>query len=108
MVRKSESKDRRGRVPLDSSGVVTGEICRYEDGDENISIEGIPIREPVRKAGFVIDRILRFPSYLLKPSNLVMGDIIGRAFEPLALPAVQVALFWVRELQRMEVALQNK
>ncbi len=32
---------------------------------------------------------------------------MGRAFEPLAPPAAQVTLSWVRELQRIEVALEN-
>ncbi len=47
---------------------------------------------------------------VLGPSKQVIGDIMGRAFEKLAPPAAQVlvTLFWVRELQRIEVALQNK
>ena len=33
---------------------------------------------------------------------------MAKVFEPLVPPAVQVTLFWVRELQLVEVALQNK
>jgi hypothetical protein len=44
----------------------------------------------------------------MEPSNRVIGDIMGRTFELLAQADAQVTLSWVRELQRIEVALQNK
>ncbi len=53
--------------------------------------------------GYIIDSL----AYLLEPRNMVKGPIMGRAFEPLATQA-QVTLFWVQELQRIKVALQNK
>ncbi len=75
----------------------------YADGDEKfITIEGIQLRDPVHKAENVLQRVQRFLTYLLKPSNKVIGTIMGIAFEPLAPPAQ------VMELQRVEVALQNK
>ncbi len=52
--------------------------------------------------------VQRFPPYLLEPSNQVTGDIMKRALEPLAPPAAQVTLFWVRKLQCIKVPLQNK
>jgi hypothetical protein len=36
----------------------------------------------------------------------MIGKIMERAFEPIA-PRAYVTLFWVRELQRVEVALQD-
>ncbi len=73
-----------------------------------ITIEGIPLGDPLRKAGYVIERAQKFQPYLLEPSNMVMGTIMARAFEPFAPPAAQMILFWVLELQRSEVTLQNK
>ncbi len=82
----------------------TLEICQYADGEEKyISIQGTPFRYPVHKAGYVIRTVQRFPTYLLEPSNRVIGDIMGRAFKPLAPPAAQVTLFWVQELQQCNV-----
>jgi hypothetical protein len=52
--------------------------------------------------------VQEFPNYLLEPSNQVMGDVLGRAFVPLAPPSTQVTLFWLRELQHIGIALQNK
>ncbi len=38
----------------------------------------------------------------------MIGDILGRAFEPLAPPLLNITLFRLQELQRIEIALQNK
>ncbi len=85
------------------------ELCRYEDGDEKyISIEGIPYQNPMHRAGYLIEMVQKFRTYLLEPSNQVIGDVLGRAFEPLAPPSTQVTLFWLRELQRIEISLLNK
>ncbi len=85
------------------------EICQYEDGDEKyMSVEGVPYKNPMRRAGCYIRMVQEFPIYLLEPSNLVIGDVLGRAFEPLALPSAHVTLSLLRELQRIEIALQNK
>jgi hypothetical protein len=85
------------------------EICQYADGEEKyISIGGIPYIDPVHKAGYRIRRVQNFQPFLLEPSNRDIGYIKGRVFEPPAPPAAQVTLSWVRELQRIEVALQNK
>jgi hypothetical protein len=55
-----------------------------------------------------IRMVQEFPIYLLEPSNSVIGNVLGRAFEPLAQPSQHITLFWLRELQRIEIALQNK
>jgi hypothetical protein len=39
-------------------------------------------------------------------ADTMIGTIMERAFEPLA-PLAQTTLFWVRELQRIKVTLQN-
>jgi hypothetical protein len=85
------------------------ENCMYADGDKKyISMEGMPYQDPVHRAGYLIRRVQDFPTSLLEPSNQVQGDGLGSAFEPLAPPSTQVTLSWVRKLQRIEVALQNK
>ncbi len=85
------------------------EICQYADGEEKyISIEHIPYRDPGHRAGYIIRKVQSFPPYLMEPSNRVIRDIMGRATEPFATPVAQVTLSWVRELQRFEVAFQNK
>ena len=63
---------------------------------------------PLKASLYIIKMVQEFPTYLLEPSNRVLGDVLGRAFEPLAPPSAQVTLSWLRELQRIEVALQNK
>jgi hypothetical protein len=78
------------------------------DGDEKfVTIEGIKLRDLVHKTGNVIQRLQKFPIYLQESSNTLIGTIMVSAFKSLA-PAALVTLFWVRELQRIEVALQNK
>jgi hypothetical protein len=52
--------------------------------------------------------IQEFPICLLEPSNSVIGYFLERAFEPLALPSSHITLFWLRELQHIEIALHNK
>ncbi len=52
--------------------------------------------------------VQEFPLYLLEPSNCVIGDVLGRALDPLAPPSVHITLSWLWELQRIEIALQNK
>ena len=52
--------------------------------------------------------VQEFPIYLLEPSNRVIGIVLGRAFEPLAQPSAHITLSLLRELQRIEIALQNK
>jgi hypothetical protein len=53
-------------------------------------------------------KIQELPICLLEPSNRVIRDILGRAFEPLAPPSSNITSFWLLELQRIEIALQNK
>ncbi len=85
------------------------EICRYEYGDEKfISVEGVPYKNPMMRAGCYIRMVQEFPIYLLEPSNRVIGNVLGRAFEPLAPPSAHITLSWLLELQRIEIALQNK
>ncbi len=85
------------------------ELCLYEDRDEKyVSIEGVPYQNPMCRAGYLMKRVQDSPTYLLEPSNRVIGDVLGRAFEPLALPSTQVTLSWVLELLRIDIALQNK
>ncbi len=62
----------------------------------------------MRRAGYIIQMAQEFPIYLLEPSNRVISEVLGRAFEPLAPPSTQVTLSWLRELQCIEIALQNK
>ena len=81
----------------------------YEDGSEKfISIEGVPYQNPMEKIPCYVTKIQEFPICLLEPSNRVIRDVLGRAFEPLAPPSSNITLFWLRELQRIEIALQNK
>ena len=58
-------------------------------------------------AACIIRRVQRFPTYLLGISNDMIGRIMDRAFEPVA-PRAWVTLFWVHEIQRIEIAFQNK
>ncbi len=53
-------------------------------------------------------KIKEFPTCVLEPCNRVIGDILGRAFEPLAQPSSNITLFWLLELQRIEITLQDK
>jgi hypothetical protein len=53
-------------------------------------------------------KVQEFPIHLLGPSNRDIGNVLGRAFEPLAPPSPHITLFWLRELQRIEIALQKK
>jgi hypothetical protein len=92
-------------------GSVQSKLCRYVDGDEKyISIEGVPYQNLMLRAGHLIKMVQKLPTsgYLLEPSNQVIGDVLGRAFEQLAPPSAHVTLSWLRELQRTEIAVQNK
>jgi hypothetical protein len=81
----------------------------YEDGNEKfISIEGVPYQNPMEKIPCCVTMIQEFPICLLEPSNSVIKDILERDFEPLAPPLSHVTLFWLRELQRIEITLHNK
>jgi hypothetical protein len=42
-------------------------------------LEGIPYQNPVSRAGYLIKRVQDFSTYLLEPSNRVIGDVLGRA-----------------------------
>ncbi len=85
------------------------EAFQYEDGSEKfISIEGVPYQNPMEKIPCYVTKIQEFPICLLEPSNRVIGDILGRAFEPLAPPSSNVTLFWLRELLCTEIALKTK
>ncbi len=85
------------------------EICWYEDGDEKfMSVEGVLYQNPMGRIGNCKRMVQEFPIYLLEPSNCVMRHVLGRAFEPLALSSPHINLLWLRELQRIEIALQNK
>ncbi len=85
------------------------EICQYEDGDEKyMSVVGVPYKNPIWRAGCYIRMVQEYPIYLLEPSNRVIGDVLGKAFEPVAPPSAHISLSWIRELQRMEISLQNK
>ena len=53
-----------------------------------------------------MNHVRKFPIYLLAPSNMIIGKIVSYAFEGIAPPS-RATLFWVHELQRTEVALQN-
>ncbi len=54
----------------------------------------------------LIRQVQWFPTYLLDVSNAIIGRIMERAFEPV-LPRAWETLFWVHELQRIEVSPQN-
>jgi hypothetical protein len=87
------------------------ETCRYhdEDGDEKfISIEGVPYQNPMEKIGCCVRKIQEFPICLLEPSTSAIRDVLGRAVEPLAPPSPNIPLFRLRELHRIENALQNQ
>ena len=82
------------------------------DGHEVfIDIEGVAIHTPVTNAELVIRKVRRllrqFPPYLLGYSYNMIGRSMERIFEPVA-PRASTTLFWVQDLQRIEVALQNK
>jgi hypothetical protein len=84
------------------------EMCWCEDGDEKyISIEGVPIKNPMWRARCYIQMVQEFPTYLLEPSNRVIRDVLGSAFEPLAPPLAHVTLSWLLELQHIEIAPQK-
>ena len=92
----------RGRDPLNMADHFDGEgheMC--------ISIEGVPIQTPTIKAVTIFRQAQSFPTYLLDVSNNMIGRIMERAFKPVA-PRVSVTLFWVHEIQRIEIAFQNK
>ncbi len=99
------------KVRLDQSRVKdlsTLEICLYADGDERyISIEGIPYKEPAQSwtrywKGSEISALFA------GAQQLSYRGYYGKSFELLAPPDAQVTLFWVRQLQHIEVALQNR
>ncbi len=64
---------------------------QYADGDEKyITIKGIQLRDPVHKAkNAIIRTIQKFQTYLLEPSNTMIGTIMKRAFEPVEQQAQQ-------------------
>jgi hypothetical protein len=68
---------------------------RPDPDEKYISMEGIPYQDPVYRAGYLIRRVQDFPTYMLEPSNRVIGDVLGRASEQLAPPSTQVTLSWV-------------
>ena len=72
-----------------------------------INVEGVPVHTPTIYAKNIIRRVQRFPTYLLGFSNDMIGRIMERAFEPVA-PSAWTTLFWVQEIQLVEIALQNK
>ncbi len=85
------------------------ETFGYEDGIEKfISIEGVPYQNPMEKIPCSVTKIQELPIFLLEPSNRVIRDILGRAFGPLAPQSLNITLFWLLELQHIEITLQNK
>ena len=72
-----------------------------------ISIEGEPIQTPTMKAMTIIRHVQSFQTYLLDVRNNMIGRNMKRAFEPVT-PRAWVNLFWVHEIQLIEVAFQNK
>ena len=71
-----------------------------------ITMEGVTYREPEVTANKLLYHVRKFPTYLLGPSNKMIGTTIANAFETIAPPS-RATLSWVYELQRAEVALQN-
>ena len=72
-----------------------------------ITMEGVAYRDPETAANQLLHHLKKFPVYLLGPANDMIGTIIMNAFEAIA-PSNRATLFWVQELQRAEVALQNE
>ena len=72
-----------------------------------VNLQGVPVHTPNTNAEWSIRKIREFPPYLLGFSNDMIGRIMERFFEPVA-PRAQTTLSWVRDLQRIEIALQNK
>ena len=70
-------------------------------------MEGVAYRDPETAANQLLHHLKKFPVYLLGPANDMIGTIIMNAFEAIA-PSNRATLFWVHELQRAEVALQNE
>ena len=70
-------------------------------------MEGVAYRDPETAANQLLHHLKKFPVYLLGPANDMIGTIIMNAFEAIA-PSNRAKLFWVQELQRAEVALQNE
>ena len=71
-----------------------------------ITMEGVAYRDPEVMANKLLYHVRKFPTYLLGPSNTMIGTIFANAFETIAPPS-RATLSWVHELQRAEVALQN-
>ena len=89
----------QGRDPL------TMADQRDLDGHEVfINIQGVAIHTPVTNAELIIRKVRQFPPYLPGYSNNMTGRIMERIFEPIA-PSASTTLFWVHDLQRIEVAL---
>ena len=71
-----------------------------------VNLQGVPIHTPNINAEWTIRKIQEFPTYLLGYSNNMIGRIMERFFEPVA-PRAWTTLSWVRDLQQIEIALQN-
>ena len=69
-------------------------------------MEGALLREPEIIAKQIILQLNNFPMYLLAASNTMIGKIVSNAFDVIAPPA-RVSVFWLHELQRTELVLQN-
>ena len=72
-----------------------------------ITMEGVAYREPESVANQLLHHLKKFPVYLLGPANDMIGTTIMNAFEAIA-PPNRATFFWIHELQRAEVALQNE
>jgi hypothetical protein len=84
-------------------------LCWYEDGDEKyISIEGVPYQKPNAQSRIYHKDGSGIPNLSVGAQQSSLGDVLGRAFEPLALPSTKVTLSLLQELQHIEIALQNK
>ena len=70
------------------------------------SIEGVTLLEPAVTAMGIILQMQSFPIYLLGASDTMIGIMMASAFESNS-PPTGIPLFWVHELQRVEVVLQN-
>jgi hypothetical protein len=78
----------------------------FEGRPVYITMEGVTYRAPETAASRLLQGLKKYPVYLLGPANDMIGKIITNAFEPIAPPS-RVPLFWIKELQRAEIALQN-
>jgi hypothetical protein len=80
-------------------------LCWYEDGDEKyISIEGVPYQKPNAQSRIYHKDGSGIPNLSVGAQQSSLGDVLGRAFEPLALPSTKV--YPIQNFRKFDVFLR--